>query len=305
MIALLGVGPWGLDPFGWRLPSALFGIAGVTILYLLALELWDSVWWAGLLRYRFYLKRPSSCQSRIAMLDIFLTTFLTAGFLFLVKDRKRMGREIPEGRHRRLDYRLFGSPFRFWAGFMFGAAVACKWSGFFALAFAVGLCTSWVLMGAESALRSRAASIATIVASFSTHPLSCMATCGTFFCLRLRGADFPTSTSQDAPASRHHIHTNSNSSLDLAALAPPDPVLHTTRDGMTSGIVAFETLHCGGASWLSFPLASMRRDLKTAERRGSVALPPCSCHGSCQAGPSSSTTLCGGADFVSLRSNDQ
>src|SRR5207344_1647789 len=32
IIALLGVGPLGLRPIGWRLPSALFGIAGVGLL---------------------------------------------------------------------------------------------------------------------------------------------------------------------------------------------------------------------------------------------------------------------------------
>ena len=47
IIALLGVGPIGLRSIGWRLPSAIFGIAGVALLYLLALRLWGSVWWAG------------------------------------------------------------------------------------------------------------------------------------------------------------------------------------------------------------------------------------------------------------------
>src|SRR5580765_4734870 len=44
IIALLGVGPLGDRPIGWRLPSALFGTAGVALLYLLALRLWRSVW---------------------------------------------------------------------------------------------------------------------------------------------------------------------------------------------------------------------------------------------------------------------
>ena len=40
MIALLGVGPFGLHSFGWRFPAAMFGIAEVGFLYLLALRLW-------------------------------------------------------------------------------------------------------------------------------------------------------------------------------------------------------------------------------------------------------------------------
>jgi dolichyl-phosphate-mannose-protein mannosyltransferase len=47
IIAFLGVGPIGQRPIGWRLPSAVFGIAGVGLLYVLALRLWRSVWWAG------------------------------------------------------------------------------------------------------------------------------------------------------------------------------------------------------------------------------------------------------------------
>ena len=90
IIALLGVGPIGQRPIGWRLPSAVFGIAGVALLYLLALRLWRSVWWAGLAALLLALDGLHIVQSRIAMLDIFLTTFITAAMLFLVLDRERM-----------------------------------------------------------------------------------------------------------------------------------------------------------------------------------------------------------------------
>ena len=79
IIALLGVGPLGLRSIGWRLPSALFGTAGVALLYFLALELWGSVWWAGLAALLLALDGLHIVQSRMAMLDIFLTTFITAG----------------------------------------------------------------------------------------------------------------------------------------------------------------------------------------------------------------------------------
>src|SRR5712691_8897364 len=90
MIALLGVGPFGLHSFGWRFPSVVFGIAGVGLLYLLALRLWGSPWWAGLAALLLSLDGLHIVQSRIAMLDIFLTTFITAGMLLLAMDRKRV-----------------------------------------------------------------------------------------------------------------------------------------------------------------------------------------------------------------------
>ena len=145
IMALLGVGPVGLRPIGWRLPSAVFGIAGVALLYLLALRLWRSVWWAGFASLLLALDGLHIVQSRIAMLDIFLTTFVTAGMLFLALDRERMD-EGPSGRWPRIEG-VFGSPYRLWAGVFLGAAVATKWSGAFALALATVLCAVWLFTG--------------------------------------------------------------------------------------------------------------------------------------------------------------
>lgn len=95
-------------------------------------------------------------QNRIAMLAIFLTTFITAGMLLLVLDRKRtwVGHPGREGLAGRVE-RIFGSPYRLGAGLAFGAAVATKWAGVFALIFAAGLCTAWVMKAPETDDRSR------------------------------------------------------------------------------------------------------------------------------------------------------
>ena len=172
IIALLGVGPLGLRSIGWRLPSAVFGVAGVTLLYFLALELWGSVWWAGLAGLLLALDGLHIVQSRIAMLDIFLTTFVTAGMLLLVLDHKRTGSTAPArgGLSARLE-RVFGSPYRLGAGLAFGAAVATKWTGIFALVFAAGLCTAWLMRGPRGARRSRWKSLQTVAASFLLAPL--------------------------------------------------------------------------------------------------------------------------------------
>jgi dolichyl-phosphate-mannose-protein mannosyltransferase len=169
IMALLGVGPLGLRPIGWRLPSAVFGIAGVALLYVLALRLWRSVWWAGFASLLLALDGLHIVQSRIAMLDIFLTTFVTAGILFLALDRERMDAG-PSARWPRIE-RVFGSPYRLWSGVFLGAAVATKWSGAFALALAAVLCAIWLFTGGRAGVTPRGRTVGTLVASFVVVPL--------------------------------------------------------------------------------------------------------------------------------------
>jgi dolichyl-phosphate-mannose--protein O-mannosyl transferase len=181
IIALLGVGPFGNRPIGWRLPSALFGIAGVALLYLLAFRLWRSVWWAGAAALLLALDGLHIVQSRIAMLDIFLTTFITAGMLFVVLDRERMGVVDKAGRWPRIDS-MFGSPYRLWAGVAFGAAVATKWSGAFGLLFAAALCSVWAFTGDRRADRTVLRTAGNVVASFVVVPLGVyLLSYGSFF----------------------------------------------------------------------------------------------------------------------------
>jgi dolichyl-phosphate-mannose-protein mannosyltransferase len=142
-IIATGVSPLGLRPIGYRLPSVIFGTAGVLVLYLLALELWGSAWWAGLAGMLLSLDGLHIVQSRIAMLDIFLVTFITAGALFLVRDRKRVLDAAPKRSEGRIE-RWFWSKDRLLAGVMFGAAVATKWSGAFALVLGAGMTASWI-----------------------------------------------------------------------------------------------------------------------------------------------------------------
>ncbi len=178
MIALLGVGPIGsLHPLGWRLPAVLFGVAGVGVLYLLALRLWRSVWWAGLAALLLALDGLHIVQSRMAMLDIFLSTFIVTGVLFLVLDHERT---TLTGRHStwRRTERWFGSPYRFWSGVFLGAAVATKWSGIFALGFAIVLAVVWAgrARGEEPAARR------SILLSFVVVPIAVyLASYATFF----------------------------------------------------------------------------------------------------------------------------
>ena len=99
-------------------------------------------------------------QSRVAMLDIFLVTFVLAGFLFLVLDRAwierrtgphpeaatadvdpeaDLGLELPPDRPPSPILR----PWRIAAGLAFGAAAATKWSGAPAFLGAIILTIAW------------------------------------------------------------------------------------------------------------------------------------------------------------------
>ena len=215
IIALLGVGPIGDRSIGWRMPSAIFGIAGVGLLYALALQLWGSVWWAGMSALLLALDGLHVVQSRIAMLDIFLTTFITAGMLLLVLDRHRMDRQGPPEPPTRWVDRVFGSPFRLGAGAALGAAVATKWSGAFALAFAATLCAAWLFTGDRRAGRSRSAAVGTIVASFVLMPLLVyLISYGSFFYQHgFAIHDFMTLQTAMLRYQQHHTHLQPQNSL--------------------------------------------------------------------------------------------
>jgi dolichyl-phosphate-mannose--protein O-mannosyl transferase len=165
-----GVGPLGLRPLGWRLPSAVFGTAAVLLVYLLALALWGSVWWAGLAGLLLSLDGLHIVQSRMATLDVFLATFVLAGVYLAVLDRRASrrraegGRPVESGRRpSKFVERTFGTEYRLGSGLMLGAAVATKWSGLFALVFVAAL-------SAQSIPRD-GRRLRTIVASFVVVPL--------------------------------------------------------------------------------------------------------------------------------------
>ena len=232
------------------------------------------------------------------MLDIFLTTFITAGDL-VPRDRSPHGHEIPKAaRTPTRVTRLFGSPYRFWAGFMLGAAVATKWSGAFALALAAILCATWVLMGAERARRSRLARWErSLIASFVARSLARVSGRLRFVLLpaRVRDPRLPDAPTQDAaiPAGAPQGPTGELPPVDVALAAPPDPVLQVVPRGLgPAGSWRSATRRSGGGSSLCFPSPPCR---SCAGRRGrtpsrSAATRRCSSRGSSSAGRSSSST---------------
>ena len=241
IIALLGVGPLGLRAIGWRLPSALFGTVGVALLYVLALRLWKSIWWAGLAALLLALDGLHIVQSRVAMLDIFLTTFVIAGALFVVLDRERTSSAVALGRWPRVE-RLFGSPYRLWAGATFGAATATKWAGAYALLIGAILCTTWLLPRARRGGRSVVATAGTLVASFAVVPLLVyLLSYGAFFYqhgFAVHG--FATLQLRMFEYQRHHSRTQPENSLPWTwpLLLHPIQYFALVKGSSTSRIVA-------------------------------------------------------------------
>ncbi len=148
---------FGNRPFGWRVASATFGTLSVLLLGLLALVLWHDAVWAAVSALLLATESLNLVQSRVAMLDIFATTFILAGFLFLALDRRWMERRTPPPtRPETIDPDAAAlvlpsdpvpsptwRPWRLATGIAFGAATASKWSGALGLLGAIVLAVAF------------------------------------------------------------------------------------------------------------------------------------------------------------------
>ena len=141
----LGIKAFGMDPFGWRIGSAVAGTLAVTATAVLAQLVIGSVLWtfvAGLLLATEHL---SVVLSRLALLDIHLELWIALGFLCLVLDRRwidrRTPRDPPEGASK-VPSPLW-RPWRYAAGIALGAAFAVKWSGVLAIFAALVISFVW------------------------------------------------------------------------------------------------------------------------------------------------------------------
>jgi dolichyl-phosphate-mannose-protein mannosyltransferase len=172
-----GEAAFGNRSFGWRFASAVAGTLSVTLLSILAWRLFGSVLWGGVAGLLLATENLNFVQSRISMLDIFVTAFVVMGFLFLVLDREWVYRRTaapatpatdPPAGSARLrpaadvghptfprdddaDFPLppdrvpspIARPWRIAAGLAFGAALASKWSGGLGLVAGLLLSLFW------------------------------------------------------------------------------------------------------------------------------------------------------------------
>lgn len=127
-MAVFGMG----DPFWWRLPSALAGIALVGLTYAVARGLLRSVAFASLAGFWMAIDGFAIVMSRTALLDGILAVFVLAAAGALLLDRRgspaRTVRALAE-RPRRFGAALWNRPWILVAGVLLGAGCATKWSG--------------------------------------------------------------------------------------------------------------------------------------------------------------------------------
>lgn len=124
---------WGNNEVGWRLAPAIAGIVAVLLLTRIAARMFRSNVLGGIAGLLLALEGVSVVQSRVALLDIFLQTFIVAGFGALVLDREqtraRLGRLVAAGVDLRDGVPVLGPrPWRLVGGVMLGCALAVKWT---------------------------------------------------------------------------------------------------------------------------------------------------------------------------------
>ena len=111
--------PTGRHAFAWRLPGVIFGALMAFFVVLLARRLFASALVAVIAGAAVVLDGAMFAQSRIGMNDIYIATFLVAGWYFVV------AAHAPR-RSSLIDLVI--------AGILFGLGTASKWAAFYALA---------------------------------------------------------------------------------------------------------------------------------------------------------------------------
>ena len=134
---LISTGIWftGFDQStGWRLSTALLGIATVGLLMLVALKLFRSVPIAILAGFLLAVDGLAITLSRTALLDASLTFFLLLGFWFFLFDQQSSRIRITQAIEGSRNSMLWFRPWLVLTGVALGAASSIKWSGLYLLA---------------------------------------------------------------------------------------------------------------------------------------------------------------------------
>jgi dolichyl-phosphate-mannose-protein mannosyltransferase len=150
----MGIKAFGMDPFGWRVTSALAGTLAVTGVALIAQLLFRRPVWTFVAGGLLALEGLNVVLSRTALLDVHLEFWIVVGYLLVLLDRRWIERRTPvmptemptdaptvladaaldhPGPRHPPVFSPIWRPWRFAAGVAFGAAASVKWSGAFAL----------------------------------------------------------------------------------------------------------------------------------------------------------------------------
>lgn len=135
---------FGYTAWGWRFSAAIAGTVCVLLVVRIVRRMTRSTLLAAVAGLLLIADGASHVQSRIGMLDVFLTVLVLGAFGCLVVDREqvraRLAVVVTEGRIADSDLgpRLGVRWWRFGAGVLLGLACGTKWSGvYFLAAFAV------------------------------------------------------------------------------------------------------------------------------------------------------------------------
>jgi dolichyl-phosphate-mannose-protein mannosyltransferase len=146
---LIAVGEWmfGLNSFGWRFASALFGSLAILLICRIARRMTRSTLLGCIAGLLMSLDGLEFVLSRSGILDIFLMFFVLAAFGCILIDRDLSRAQLAEGVARREGGQLgpsFGiRRWRVAAGICLGLAVGTKWNAaWYILGFAA-LITAW------------------------------------------------------------------------------------------------------------------------------------------------------------------
>jgi dolichyl-phosphate-mannose--protein O-mannosyl transferase len=168
----LGEQAFGMDPFGWRIASAVVGTLMVAVMVRLARRLTGSTLLGCVAGLLLCFDGLQFVLSRLALLDIFLAFFTLSAVACLVADRDwgraRLARLVPADRElSAADWgpvrALLWRPWRLAAGVCFGLALGTKWNALFPLA-AFGLLVWMWDAGARRSLGVRHPRLRSLVA---------------------------------------------------------------------------------------------------------------------------------------------
>ena len=147
----LGEKAFGMDPFGWRIASAVAGALMVLVMCRLVRRMTGSTMLGCVAGTLLMLDGLHFVLSRLALLDIFLALFLLCGVACLVADRDwHRARLATRARRAGDGATLTGwgpavllRPWLLAAGVCFGLAVGTKWTALYPLAAFGVLCWVW------------------------------------------------------------------------------------------------------------------------------------------------------------------
>ncbi len=141
-IMALGEQLWGMNSFGWRFMSVIFGSLMILLTIRLARRLARSTLVGAIAGILLSLDGLNFVMSRIGLLDVFQATFLVAAVASVAADRDWFRHRLADAIRAdgattlggRFGPALLWRPWRLVAGVMFGAACAVKWNSMFVLA---------------------------------------------------------------------------------------------------------------------------------------------------------------------------